>query len=353
MKGTSVSRRLSYVLPLRWNDDSGLDELTDYLRWLAERCQVVVADGSPEPHFTRHAQRWNRWVTHLRVPTVTGASNGKVVGVCHGVRVAVHDRVVIADDDVRYDDTALRRVGEVLDSSDLVVPQNYFGALPWHARWDTARTLLNRAFSGDYPGTFGVSRTTFLAMGGYRDDVLFENLELMRTLAVAGGRIARAPDLFVRRTPPTARHFWSQRVRQAYDSLAQPVRCCVELAVLPAVGVAIARNSTAKVTSFLALSGVLVAELGRRRHGGTQVFPATTAVFAPLWIAERAVCVWIALARRVLLGGVRYHGGRLPTAAHSKRWLSKRRASRPGDGSALTSPDGARPVHSGCRPAPR
>ncbi|MBB5958589.1 hypothetical protein FHS29_005197 [Saccharothrix tamanrassetensis] len=319
-----AKRPLTCVVPLRWSDEGGLDELTGYLRWLADRCQVVVADGSPDDVFARHAQQWSGWLTHLRVDAVTGAHNGKVVGVLRGVRSAGHEKVVLADDDVRYDDTALQRVERLLDGADLVVPQNYFGALPWHARWDTARTLLNRAFGGDYPGTFGIRRTALLGMGGYRDDVLFENLELMRTVWAAGGRVVRALDLFVRRNPPTTRHFWSQRVRQAYDSLAQPVRCCVELAILPVIGLAALRRRAAEVTGVLAVAGVVLAEWGRRRHLGVRAYPATAAAFAPLWIAERGMCVWIALAQRVLLGGVRYHGGRLPTAAHSTRWLSGR-----------------------------
>ncbi|MEV0676033.1 glycosyltransferase [Actinosynnema sp. NPDC050436] len=326
MESEEVPAPLSYVVPLRWNEDSGLDELTDYLRWLAERCQVVVVDGSPLPLFARHARRWPGRVTHLRVHVVPGARNGKVAGVCAGVLAAAHDRVVVADDDVRYDDHALRRIRQVLDGADLVVPQNYFTALPWHARWDTARTLLNRAFGSDYPGTLGVRRAVFLGMGGYRDDVLFENLELVRTVRAAGGRVVHVPDLFVGRVPPTTRHFRSQRVRQAYDSLAQPPRLCAELAVLPALVAAVLRRRSARTAGALAVAGILLAEWGRRRRHGTRVYPASTVAFAPLWIAERAACAWIAVAQRVLLGGVRYHGERLPTAAHSTRWLRRHKA---------------------------
>ena len=65
---------------------------------------------------------------------------------------------MIADDDVRYEPAALRRAAELLDEHDLVRPQNFFEPLPWHARWDTARTLLNRGFGRDYPGTLAVRR---------------------------------------------------------------------------------------------------------------------------------------------------------------------------------------------------
>jgi len=114
--------------------------------------------------------------------------------------------LVIADDDVRYTRQALAAVVHHLGSADVVRPQNYFVPLPWHARWDTARTLLNRAWSADHPGTLGVRRDALLATGGYAG-VLLENLELIRTIKAAGGRERILPDLFVARRPPTARHF--------------------------------------------------------------------------------------------------------------------------------------------------
>jgi hypothetical protein len=57
-----------------------------------------------------------------------------------------------------------------------------------------------------------------------------------------------------------------------------------------------------------------LAELGRRRHGGTAVFPPVCSFLAPAWLAERSVCSWLALACR-LRGGVVYAGRRLPRAA--------------------------------------
>ncbi len=109
-------------------------------------------------------------------------------------------------------------------TADLVRPQNVFDPLPWHARWDTARMLLNRAFGSDHPGTLGVRRSFLASIGGYDGDVLFENLELVRTVLAAGGRVVDAPGMYVRRRPPTPARFLEQRPRQAYDDLAQPAR---------------------------------------------------------------------------------------------------------------------------------
>lgn len=76
------------------------------------------------------------------------------------------------------------------------------------------------------------TRPSGVTPGGYSTDALFEDLELVRTIRAAGGREARADDLFVRRLLYTAQHVLRQPVRQAYDSVAQPARLLAELAVL-------------------------------------------------------------------------------------------------------------------------
>ena len=62
---------------------------------------------------------------------------------------------------------------------------------------------------------------------------LFENLELMRTVAAAGGRMRHPLDLYVRASLRPSRHFLSQRVRQAYDDWAMPGRMAAFLAIVP------------------------------------------------------------------------------------------------------------------------
>ncbi len=305
-----------YVLPLRWADDSAADELTAYLEELSSWIDVTVVDGSPQPLFDGHAARWARIVRHLP-PDPRPGGNGKVAGVMTGVSRSRHERVILGDDDVRYEKPQLGRMLSALEAWHVVRPQNYFSTLPWHARWDTGRTLVNRALGSDYPGTLGVRRSVLLGAGGYNGDVLFENLELIRTIRAAGGRELRADDIFVARQPPSARHFLRQRVRQAYDDFAQPWRLAAELAILP-----LAIWSARRPTRLLVLVALacLVAERGRRRAGGSAVFPATSALWAPAWLTERAICVWIALATR-FRGGANYGGARLRQAATPLRIL--------------------------------
>jgi hypothetical protein len=312
-----------YVLPLRWSDDSGLADLVGYLTALRDHIDVTVVDGSESALFAAHARAFPAGVRHLPVEPRPGR-NGKVAGVMTGLRSARHDRVVIADDDVRYDADALAAVVGMLQEADLVLPQNVFRPEPWHARWDTGRTLLNRAFGHDYPGTLAVRRRVLIEAGGYDGDVLFENLELIRTVIAAGGRVVNADAIAVPRRPPSVRHFTGQRVRQAYDDFAQPGRLVAELAVLPAVLLSLRRPR--RLLAGVAVV-VALAEVGRRRAGGRRLFAATASLWAPLWLAERAVCVWLAVGAR-LRGGVKYSDGRLLRAATPLRELRDTHRSR-------------------------
>lgn len=318
-----MTSSLEYVLPLKWTADEGLDELSAYLGEIVHHARVTVVDGSDPLARTRHEAAFPREVNVIAADPDL-ALNGKVAGVLTAIPTLQRAKVVIADDDVRYTGATLARISAALDDFDVVRPQNHFVTvdetpLPWHARWDTARSLLNRALGSDYPGTLGV-RLEYLA-GGYDGDLLFENLELIRTVRAKGGRELAADDLFIARRPPTIRAFINQRVRQAYDSFCQPTRLTAELAILPAALITALRRPSWLLASLAGT--VLVAEFGRRRSGGGHVFPRTAALWAPLWVAERGLCIWLALLERAR-GGVRYHDARLLTAAHSLRTLKSR-----------------------------
>jgi hypothetical protein len=304
---------LSYVLPLRSDaiDPAAVAELTGYLRRLGTEIDVHVVDGSPPEVFAAHHAAWGDRVRHYPPDPAYRFANGKVNGVLTGLYAARHEHVVIADDDVRHTMASLTAIHRALYTASVVRPQNYFDPLPWHARWDTARSLLNRAIGADFPGTLGVRRSPLVAVGGYDGDVLFENLELIRTVRAAGGRESDARHVYVRRLPPDTRRFWQQRVRQAYDEFAQPARMALFLAVLPAAALLPRRY-----TAAAALAAIALAETGRRRANGGDVFPASATLLAPVWLVERGTCAWLAVGARFLFGGVRYAGGRLRNAGN-------------------------------------
>jgi glycosyl transferase family 2 len=332
----------AYVLPLRWTEAGPIEELASYLREVAaEVGEVLVVDGSPPDLFERHANALAGVARHLRPHRDLGFPMGKVNGVITGIRECASESIVIADDDVRYDPSSLRRTLALLAEADLVRPQNYFDELPWHARWDSARTLLNRVFTGDpafpvgdFPGTLAVGRDAFLDSGAYDGNALFENLELMRTIRAAGGTVISPLDLYVARRPPSARHFLSQRVRQAYDDLAVPIRFAAFLALAP-MAAELLRRDRVRWLGAAALASVAVAEIGRRRAGGRRYFSPTGSLLAPVWIAERSLCCWVALAER-RAGGVRYGDRRMRYAATSLRRLKRRYSAAPTGGSSAS-----------------
>ena len=316
------SRAFSYVLPVRRRSGEQISgELLEYLDQVREWCDdLIVVDGSPPDAFAANHDRIAGRALHVPVDPARRSEMGKVGGVLTGLDLAQHERTVIADDDVRFDRAGLDRVITLLAGHHLVRPQNYFAPLPWHALWDTARTLLNRALGADYPGTLGVRRSVLLELGGYDGNVLFENLELIRTVNARGGTAVAPLDLFVRRLPPTTAHFWGQRTRQAYDDFAIPARMALWLSIAPSLTWCMARRRMFPLLAA-ATASVLIAEAGRRRGRGAKVFPARSSLLAPLWIAERGLCSWLAVLQRVRFGGVRYGDSIIRVAAHSRRHL--------------------------------
>lgn len=314
-------------------------DLVAYLSGLVSHTETIVVDGSPADVFETHrlalAGAVAAGLRHVPPAAALATEMGKVGGVLTGLHLASRERIVVADDDVRYDAGTLAAVAAALEHADVVRPQNYFAPLPWHACWDTGRMLLNRATGGDWPGTLGVRRSALLATGGYDGRSMFENLELVRTIVAAGGREATLSGVFVARRPSTVRHFWSQRVRQAYDELARPGRLVVQLALLP-IAVMLAVTGRWRVIALAAAIAVAIAEAGRWRGGARRVFPPWTPLFAPVWLAERAVASWLAVGSRALLGGVPYRGRVLRHAATPMRALRARHAALRESGALAT-----------------
>lgn len=316
---------LTYILPTRANTPQTDPGISDYLRWVSGKAELIVVDGSPDPVFRAHAAQWGKFAVHIPPDPDLVSPMGKVGGVLTGVGRATHEKMIIADDDVRYDARSIAQVAHALETAEVVRPQNYFDPLPWHAYLDTGRMLLNRMMGGDWPGTLGVRRSVLCATGGYDGGVMFENLELVRTVQAAGGREAVLLDAYVLRRPATTTHFLGQRIRQAFDEIARPGRMAVQLAVLPtAMTLAVRRRWGTLGAGALAVAGL--AELGRRRAGGARFFPAAGSLLAPVWVAERAVTSWLALGSKLLLGGIRYRGAILPRAATPVRELRARHA---------------------------
>ena len=315
---------ISYVLPYRSHKPPS-DEFVEYVNRLSSCVDLLLIDASPEGLRRQLEKRCGPRVRLMPPdPAWQHLRNGKVRGVLTGLRHARHDDVVIADDDVRYSADNLSTVAAALSNAEVVRPQNYFAPLPWHALLDTARMLINRVTGGDWPGTLAVKRAVLMRAGGYDGNVLFENLELVRTIEAAGGRAAVRREILIARRPPTTTHFWSQRVRQAYDELARPPRLIAALSILPVSTVLMVTERWGLLLALVVIMPVALAEWGRRVGMGRQVFPIAASLCAPLWVIERGWCAWLAVLARLFAGGVPYHGRILAKAANSPRTLKCR-----------------------------
>jgi Glycosyl transferase family 21 len=306
---------LSYVLPLK-APTAAPAELVAYVRRLADGVDdVLVVDGSAPDVFGANGTAFGSEVRHVPVDLSRRCANGKVAGVLTGLDLAKNDLAVLGDDDVRWTPDQLIDAIRMLETYDLVAPANYYQPTSLLATYDTARQLLHRALGRDFPGTFALRRGIVIDIGGYDGDVLFENLELVRTVEARGGSVYWPLHLLVVRRPCSHRHFLGQRVRQAYDEFARPAHLIASLAVLPGFAALAARRQWVAL-SAAALGVIGWAELGRGRGGGRAVFPALASLLAPLWVLERGSCMWLALGWR-LRGGVPYAGARVRVAAHS------------------------------------
>jgi hypothetical protein len=310
----------AYVLPIRRENTGHEDELAAYLTALPI-AEIIVVDGSSAGPFDRLRNALPSSIQHVRPNPHVRGLNGKARGVLSGLQCATQERVVIADDDVRYDESALRAIVGLLDDAEVVRPQNYFDPAPWHAVLDGARCLINRALDGDWPGTLAVRKSAL--RDGYNADVLFENLELVRTIRAAGGREIVARDVFIRRLPPTSAHYWSQRVRQAYDEFARPARLVAALGILPMIFASMLCKKPA-IAGALVVAAIVAAFAGWLRDGARHHFSIWCVATAPVWMLERGICAWIALYRRVVCGGVHYAGNIVRSAATPARALAGR-----------------------------
>src|SRR5918992_59694 len=98
---------LEYVLPLKATARTNHDDLTSYLHQISGWLDVTVVDGSEPAAYAANHARWAGFLRHLP-PDPWPGRNGKVAGVVTGVRLARHEFVVIADDDVRWDQPSLQ-----------------------------------------------------------------------------------------------------------------------------------------------------------------------------------------------------------------------------------------------------
>lgn len=319
----------TYLLPIRRISicRQEIENLSEYFRQLAHiGCEVLVVDGSPSEIFAEHHRAWREVCRHVMVDPKYTYLNGKVNGVHTGVDLARSEYIVLADDDIRYTAGDIARACDLLGRHDMVRPQNYLSPLPWWGQTEAARMLINRAVlrTGDYPGTCAFRRSTCLRIGHYDGDVLFDNEEIVRHFALSGADVCFALDFFVLKRPPGFRKWLEQRPRQAYEDFAMRAKTTLFMSVLPAtmaLGILLGTRAGIAFLSFLSASVVLLACRGLWRDAAYRVFPAGVVLYAPLWLAERALSVYCALYWRMAHGGYPF-GGRILAKGTGRAWVA-------------------------------
>jgi hypothetical protein len=287
----------TYLLPIRRGmfNRAEAEAMRSYLATVQPAVsEILVVDGSPDDVFAAHDEAWSGICRHERVDRQFGFLNDKVNGIQTGVRLAETNRIILADDDIRYSPDQIGQVARLLEKFDVVRPQNYFGAVTtWWAKTEAARMLINRATLriADYPGTCAFRRDTMLAVADYDGDVLFDNEELIRHLARSGARIAYGSDLFIQKDPPKFRKWIEQRPRQAYEDFGLRTKT-VLFAALPLLLISIfivfGFLAALLVLAGLTILSITLSTLGWFRGAARSFFPFRICLFAPLWVFERS-----------------------------------------------------------------
>jgi hypothetical protein len=242
------------------------------------------------------------------------------------VDLASCEYIILADDDIRYSASDVKRMCHLLETFQMVRPQNFISPLPWWARLEASRMLINRGVlrAGDYPGTCAFRRATIQSVGPYDGDVLFDNEEIVRHFAVHGAEIDYALDFFIHKLPPTFTKWLEQRPRQAYEDFVMRAKTAAFLCALPltlALNFLLSTRVAFYLLGVLSLLSVIIALRGLLRNAAYKFFPLSSPAYAPLWILERSLSVYWALYWRVRYGGYPF-GERLLSKGTGEAWIA-------------------------------
>jgi hypothetical protein len=291
---TLHDRRCTYSVIVdrsAWSFDA-VRNLARYLSNLAVTdCDVLVIDHSPRELFELH-RTVLRWVgRHVSVSRNTDPVRA-------AVELSACEKVIVATEDVRYSPADIESMCQLLDSHEVVEPQQYLSPLPWWGGIEAGRMLVHRGIErfGGHSSTYAFRRSVIRSIRGA--DVGGESA--IRRLALRGADVHGAGELFVRRMPPGLRDWVRERPRQADEDFAVPLKSVLFLAILP-IAVALILVGGLRVAGGYA-GGIAFASLAlavRGRIGASAFYPLRTCALAPVWVFERSVSIYWALFRRL------------------------------------------------------
>jgi len=282
--------------------DGDLRDLAAYLSTInLAGCEVIVVDSSPAPVFEKN-RRVLRWVSrHIAARPRHRSFSGAIDVIRTAIDVSTSDKVIVADENVRYDGTAVDSVCELLDFHEVVEPQDYFDPLPWWIGIEAGRMLVHRGVEPlpDHGATFGMRKAAVRGLRGV--DVAWSNGDdPVRHLTSQGAEVFSACDVFVRRLPPPLNDWLRDRPRQAGDDFDLPVKTAFFFALLP-VAIVLAIVGGVRLAGgyagAIACASLVLAIRGRGR--ASAFFPLRACLSAPLWVFERSVSVYWALLQKL------------------------------------------------------
>jgi hypothetical protein len=302
--GTPQDRRCSYLVVVD-SDREPLGDLRDLASYLStlslSGCEVVVVDGSPTTAYAENS-RSLRWVSrHVAARPRQRSFSGTIDPIRAALDFAGCEKVIVADHNVRYDAAVIDRLCALLDTHEVVEPQDYFDPLPWWSGIEAGRMLVHRGVDPlpDHGVTFGMRK--WPVRGLRTIDAAWSNGDdAVRRLASQGAEVFSAFDVFVRRLPPVLAEWFRERPRQADDDFAMPLKTAFFFALLPTVALLAilggARLAGGYAGAVVCASMVLAI---RGRMGASTFFPLRACLSAPLWVLERSVSVYWALIRKL------------------------------------------------------
>ena len=297
-------RRCAYVIAIERSAgaEGDLQSLASYLSNLGViGCEVIVVDGSPRDVFDEN-RRVLRWVARHITPRQSHRHAQGIDPVAAAIDFASQEKVIVADEAVRYTACDIDQLCELLELHEVVVPQDYLDPLPWWGGIEAGRILVHRGIEpiGD-GGTFGFRRS---AVRGLRaiDVQLEESEEPLRRLGMRGAEVYSASDVFVRREPPQLTAWLRERARSADAELAMPVRSAIFFGVLPMALLLAILGGLGVASGYASAIGLASLVLALRgRSGAGAFFPLRACLYAPVWVLERSISVYWALLRKLRL----------------------------------------------------
>jgi hypothetical protein len=300
MKRQGRDCRCSYLVLLTSSASEELRELGCYLSRVAVAgCDVVVLDPSPEPRFEENG-RILRWVArHVALKPEHCTLGGWFDPIRAAVAAAISEKVIVAAENVRYTSEAIEQLCELLDSHEVVEPQDYLEPLPWWGKVEAGGILVHRGIEPqpDHGATFAFRRTAVRGLRSLGSDI---EDDAVRRLAAAGAEVFFAGEVFVRREPGAFDTWIENRARIAGNDFALPMKSAFFFSLVPLLLLLTLLGEprfAGIYAGLIAFSSVGLALRGR--VGASAFFPLRACLFAPLWILERSISVYWALFRKL------------------------------------------------------